>query len=152
VTSITDFGAKRQQTGFGVERAMSREKGTERLGVLREELGFLEAGGYRHPERAQWRAQFVFEDSPTCLNFGDVMRTLPCEECPLFIYVPEEAKHKKVPCRYIPLNARRETLDFLYRIATSEEIEATVANWLRTEIERLGGSQRKEASRTAGAS
>jgi hypothetical protein len=37
--------------------------------VLKAELEFLEKGGYRHTARAAWRPQFVFQGSPTCLNF-----------------------------------------------------------------------------------
>jgi uncharacterized small protein (DUF1192 family) len=131
---------------------MPSERDTEVLRVLKQELVFLESGGYRHPERAKWRAQFVFEDSPTCLNSGDVMRSIPCKECSLFAYVPEEGKQKQAPCRHIPLNAKKETLDSLYRTATPEEIEATVAAWLRTEIERLKEIQKKGASHAASAS
>jgi hypothetical protein len=35
------------------------------LGVLKSELEFLNSGGYHKPS---WRPQFVFQDSPTCMN------------------------------------------------------------------------------------
>ena len=40
------------------------------LTVLKAELAFLEKGGYRHSPSARWRPQFIFEDSPTCMNHG----------------------------------------------------------------------------------
>ena len=39
------------------------------LTVLKAELEFLEKGGYRHSPHARWRPQFIFEDSPTCMNY-----------------------------------------------------------------------------------
>ena len=40
------------------------------LEVLKFELEFLEQGGYGRLPREAWRARFVFEDSPTCMNFN----------------------------------------------------------------------------------
>jgi hypothetical protein len=36
--------------------------------VLKEELEFLEKGGYQHSPDAPRRSRFIFEDPPTCLN------------------------------------------------------------------------------------
>lgn len=130
---------------------MANEKQLDMLKVLRQELSFLKNGGYRHPDRAQWRAQYIFEDSPTCLNFGDAEKSWPCNYCPLFAYVPEDAQEKPVPCRHILLNAKGETLDSLYRTASPEETEAAVANWLEKEIERLEQRKKREEARAAGA-
>ena len=47
---------------------MTKDK-RDLLDVLKAELQFLEKGGYRHTARAEWRPQFIFQDSPTCLNF-----------------------------------------------------------------------------------
>ena len=38
------------------------------LDVLRFELKFLETGGYSRLPRVPWRAPYIFEDSPSCLN------------------------------------------------------------------------------------
>ena len=35
------------------------------LATLQAELAFVERGGYRTPQQAAWRPQFIFEDSPT---------------------------------------------------------------------------------------
>jgi len=114
------------------------------LETLKKELTFLRNGGYRHPEQAKWRAHYIFEDSPTCLNFGDPERAKECSECALFAYVPETSRGKTVPCRYIPLNEKGETLDSLYRASAPEEIEAAVAAWLEQEIERLEKEDEKD--------
>jgi hypothetical protein len=38
--------------------------------MLKFELEFLEQGGYGRLPRESWRARFIFEDSPTCMNFN----------------------------------------------------------------------------------
>lgn len=111
------------------------------LDVLKAELAFLESGGYRNPIRAKWRPQFIFQDSPTCLNYGDLIRRNPCSECVLIDLVPEEYRTKKTPCRHIPLNVQGETVDSLYRTGAQEELEAAVATWLKSTILRLEGEQ-----------
>ena len=130
---------------------MGDKPGDGLLEVLKQELSFLRNGGYRHPDRAQWRAQYVFEDSPTCLNYGDSERSWPCDYCPVFAFVPRDAQQKGRPCRYIPLNEKGETLDSMYRSASAQEIEATVAAWLERQIAELERVQTNEASRAAGA-
>jgi len=129
---------------------MSLEEDIERLRELRQELVSLEVGEHRHPERARRRARFVFEDSPTCLNSGDVVRSLPCSDYALSNDVPEDARRKKVSCLHISLDAEGETPGFPYRRGTPGEIEATIADWLSAEIERLQLSQKKKAWRSAG--
>jgi len=105
--------------------------------VLRAELEFIEKGGYRHTARAVWRPHFIFQDSPTCLNFDPIQSLKPCGDCVLMRLVPHSAHARKVPCRYIPLNASGETIDSLCRTAAQEELEAAVTQWLKTTIERL---------------
>ena len=96
------------------------------LEVLKAELEFLEKGGYRQTARAAWRPQFIFQDSPTCLNFDPTRQPRPCSDCALAQLVPEESAKKKIPCRYIPLNERGETIDSFYRCGTAEELEAAL--------------------------
>jgi hypothetical protein len=105
-------------------------------------LKFLEEGGYSRAPFTPWRAPFIFEDSPSCLNFGDTARPHPCIECLLTQLVPQEFRKKDVPCRFIPLNDKGQTIDSLYRTGTQEEIEEALRNWLRREIGRI------EAERT----
>ena len=107
------------------------------LDVLRAELEFIKEGGYRQPARAGWRPHFMFQDSPTCLNFDPLQPRKPCSDCALMKLIPEEAHARKIPCRYIPLNERGETVDSFYRTGTQEELEAAVVNWLKATIDRL---------------
>jgi len=80
------------------------------LDVLRAELEFIEKGGYRHTARTVWRPHFIFQDSPTCLNFDPIQSPKPCGDCVLMRLIPQNAHARKVPCRYIPLNASGETI------------------------------------------
>ncbi|HYM05269.1 MAG TPA: hypothetical protein VEU11_01800 [Terriglobales bacterium] len=105
------------------------------LEVLRLELEFLKSGGYR--QASSWRPQFIFEDSPTCLNFGRAEHKRPCSECVLMQLVPMEMRGAAVPCRYIPLNAKDETIHSLYRCGTPEELEAVLSEWLMNMIQKL---------------
>jgi len=107
------------------------------IAALRGELAFIERGGYRKSAHAPWRAQFIFEDSPTCLNSDPAKPRRPCSECPLIALVPEEQRKKRIPCRYLPLNDVGETVDSLYRTSTQEELEAAVVRWLKSTIERV---------------
>jgi hypothetical protein len=101
--------------------------------VLKSELEFLDRGGYR---KLSWRPQFIFEDSPTCLNYHSQDQK-PCSECVLMQAVPPEKREEKIPCRFIPLNEQGETIDSLYRSGTREELESALRYWLTREIEKL---------------
>jgi hypothetical protein len=107
------------------------------LTVLKKELEFLENGGYRSAARASWRPTFVFQDSPTCLNFDPTLAPRPCSECILTELAPKDMQRKKFPCRYIPLNERGETIDSFYRFRTQEELEPELKRWLEATIERI---------------
>jgi hypothetical protein len=107
------------------------------LTVLKGELDFMEKGGYRSTARAPWRPKFVFQDSPTCLNFDHARAPRPCSECTLTQFVPKDRLQGKFPCRYIPLNERGETIDSFYRFGTQEELEAALKLWLKATIERV---------------
>lgn len=122
---------------------MSKDK-RNLLDVLKKELEFVEAGGYRNPARAAWRPQFMFQDSPTCLNFESSDHPQPCNDCIVSQLLPVEAALRKTPCRYIPLNEQGDTLDLLYRTATEKETEVKFIDWLKTTITRL---EREKAER-----
>jgi len=107
------------------------------LETLRFELKFLEDGGYGRSPHAPWRAPYIFEDSPSCLNFSDPARPHPCNECLLTQLVPPELREQEIPCRFIPLNDKGQTVDSLYRTGTQREIEEVLCDWLRREISRL---------------
>ncbi len=112
-------------------------KNRDILAVLRFELKFLEEGGYAHSPFAPWRAPYIFEDSPTCLNFKDSARLHPCSECLLTQFVPPELREQDRACRFIPLNDNGQTVDSLYRSATQKETEDVLRDWLRREVKRI---------------
>jgi hypothetical protein len=116
------------------------------LGVLKAELEFLEKGEYRRPARAAWRPHFMFQDSPSCVNFDLKQHPKPCSECVLMQLAPTDSQERKNPCRYIALNERGETLDSLYRTGTQDELESVFALWLKTTIARL---ERVESGRAS---
>ena len=107
------------------------------LDVLKLELDFLKKGGYSHSPREPWRAQLIFEDSPTCMNYDRKQDLRPCSECVLMQFVPPEHRAEKIPCRHIPLTRAGETLSDLYLGGTQEEIEDAMADWLRNTIAQL---------------
>lgn len=107
------------------------------LDTLRFELKFLDAAGYSHSPHAAWRASYIFEDSPSCLNFNNSARPHPCSECLLTQLVPAELREQEIPCRFIPLNDKGQTVESLYRTGTQQEIEEALRDWLHREIARL---------------
>jgi hypothetical protein len=112
------------------------------LDVLKFELEFLEKGGYGRSPREAWRPQFIFEDSPTCMNYDCRESPDPCTHCVLTQLVPPEFRSAKTPCRHIPLNEAGESLDTLYRYDNQPEVEDLVATWLRAAITKLQETRR----------
>jgi hypothetical protein len=113
------------------------------LEVLKFELEFLEQGGYGRLPREAWRPRFVFEDSPTCMNFNSKDRE-PCSECLLMQFVPASARKEQTPCVHIPLSLSGDTLESLYRTGTQQEIEAALGAWLRATIQQLEKEQARQ--------
>jgi|HubBroStandDraft_2_1064218.scaffolds.fasta_scaffold236284_2 hypothetical protein len=113
------------------------------LDVLRFELEFLEQGGYGRLPRESWRPRFIFEDSPTCMNFNSKDRE-PCDECLLMQFVPQDARTEQTPCIHIPLSPAGETIASLYRTGTQQELEDALGDWLRTTIRRLEAEKTKK--------
>jgi len=111
---------------------MAEEK-RELLEKLKFELAFVEAGGYGRSVRTPHKPTSVFQDSLTCLNFGDPSRTHPCAECSLMRYVPESCKGEDIPCHHIPLDQESRTVATL----DAGEAEEALKQWLRREINRL---------------
>jgi hypothetical protein len=107
------------------------------LEVLKFELQFLEKGGYGRSPREAWRPSYIFEDSPTCMNYDSKENPGPCADCVLMHLVPPEARSAQIPCRHIPLNNSGITLDTLYQRGDQYEIEEKMRQWLKATIERL---------------
>ena len=114
-----------------------RSDDTEILKMFQFELRFLEDGGYGRSPRAPWRASYVFEDSPTCLNFDDIARPHACADCRLMEFVPPQFRGESAPCRFIALTEVGETIDHFYQSRTQMELEEALACWLRKQIERM---------------
>ena len=51
--------------------------------------------------------------------------------------VPPDLRNGKIPCRHIPLNAKGETIDSLYRTGTQMELETALTKWLKSTIKKL---------------
>src|ERR1039458_2087537 len=117
------------------------------LDVLKFELHFLETGGYGPLPGEACPPRFIFEDSPTCMNFSaeDKDRE-PCSECLLMQFVPGEAQTEQVPCIHIPLSPTGETIASSYRTGTQQEREEALGAWLRATIHRLEGEKVKHAA------
>jgi hypothetical protein len=107
------------------------------LDILKFELDFLEQGGYGRSVRTPWKPTSAFQDSLTCINFGDPYRSHPCDECLLMQFVPEERRAANVPCHHIALDEFGQTVDTLEAKENQEELEERVKNWLRVTIKRI---------------
>lgn len=116
------------------------------LEVLKFELKFLEKGGYGLSPREPWRPQFIFEDSPSCMNYDSKQNPGPCTECVLIQLVPPESRDAKIPCRHIPLTSEGDTLDSLYRYANQFEMEEIFGKWLRATVAKLENERTMDQS------
>jgi len=111
------------------------------LELLKAELNFVKKGGYGRSPRDPWRAQLIFEDSPSCMNYDSKEKKSPCAECALMQFVPADKQNEKIPCRHIPLTPDGETISELYRGGTQQELEDALADWLHREIVKLEAEQ-----------
>jgi hypothetical protein len=115
------------------------------LDLLKFELSFLEQGGYGRSVHTPWQATSLFQDSLTCLNFGEAEKVHPCDECALFSFVPGDSRNEKVPCHHIPLNDRGDTVASVDRGYNQADMEDALKQWLRKMIAHL----EEEHGRTA---
>ena len=104
------------------------------LEVLKEELDFIDKGGYGRSVRTPWKPKSAFQDSLTCLNYGYPYRAHPCNECHLLDFVSPEHQGAEVPCHFIPLNADGETIEDLESGDNEAKLERKVRDWLRARI------------------
>jgi len=63
--------------------------------------------------------------------------------------VPPEKRGLSVPCRYIRLNDRGDTIESLYRAGTQDEMESALRTWLTREIENLEKAQGTDGEQSA---
>jgi hypothetical protein len=116
------------------------------LELLKFELDYLEQGGYGRSVRTPWKPTSAFQDSISCINFGDPERSRPCSECLLMDFVPGDAREENVPCHHIPLNTKGETVDSVERYDNQQEVEEKLKQWLRQTIARLQSERARKES------
>jgi hypothetical protein len=107
------------------------------LSLLKDELDFIEKGGYGRSVRTPWRSKSLFQDSLSCLNYGYPYRVHPCNECHLLEFVSPEHHKEEVPCHFIPLNTEGETIDDLEAQDNQAKLEREVTEWLRAKIKAI---------------
>src|SRR5687768_2332470 len=118
------------------------------LELFKDELDFIEKGGYGRSVRTPWQSKSTFQDSLSCLNYGYPYRAHPCNECHLLEFVSPEHRTETVPCHFIPLNTDGETIEDLELQDNQSKLEREVSRWLRTRIEELEEERTARANET----
>jgi len=107
------------------------------LELLKDELDFIEKGGYGRSVRTPWKPQSSFQDSLTCINFGYPYRAHPCSECHLLDFVEPGHQSEDVPCHYIRLNEAGETIEDLEAQDDQAKLERELKHWLQARIREI---------------
>jgi hypothetical protein len=107
------------------------------LELLKDELAFIEQGGYGRSVRTPWKPKSSFQDSLTCINYGYPYRAHPCSECQLLDFVPGNHRCEAVPCHFIPLNEAGETIEDFESKQNQARLEANLKKWLAAKINEL---------------
>jgi hypothetical protein len=115
------------------------------LELLKDELEFIEKGGYGRSVRTPWLSKSTFQDSLSCINYGDPYRTQPCNECHLLEFVSPENRTEDVPCHFIPLNTDGETIEDLELQDNQAKLEREVSAWLRAKIKQIEKERTEQA-------
>lgn len=118
------------------------------LELLKEELNFIEKGGYGRSVRTPWQEKSAFQDSLTCINYGYPYRAHPCNECHLLDFVDPEHRADAVPCHHIPLNTDGDTIEELEQRDNQAKLEREVSGWLRSKINEIEQARAAHASDT----
>ena len=116
------------------------------LELLKDELDFIEKGGYGRSVRTPWQSKSTFQDSLICLNYGDPERTHPCSECHLLDFVSPEHRTEEVSCHFIPLNTDGETIEDLEQKDNQAKLEREVSEWLRAKIKQIEEERTEHAT------
>jgi hypothetical protein len=117
------------------------------LELLKDELGFIEKGGYGRSVRTPWQPKSALQDSLTCINYGYPYRAHPCNECRLIDFVAPENQSAAIPCHCIPLNEAGTTIEDLENEDDQPKLEKALKLWLQTKISEI---ERQRASQTTG--
>ncbi len=104
---------------------------------LKLERDIVRDGGYGRSVRTPWKAEKLFRDSITCLNFHETVKQHPCSDCVLWEFVPEKDRDEDIPCHFIPLDERGETIESLEQKDDREAAEQALLGWLDRTIKQL---------------
>jgi len=117
------------------------------LELLKQELSFIEEGGYGRSVRTPWLPKSVFQDSLSCLNYGYPYRAHPCSECHLLEFVGSQERSQTVPCHFIPLNETGNTIEELEMEGNESKMQNVVKSWLQGKISQLEAQRSKDCQR-----
>ncbi|MGE5111411.1 MAG: hypothetical protein ACM3JB_11175 [Acidobacteriaceae bacterium] len=104
--------------------------------ILRYELNCLEQGEFARAI-GEGRASSPFQDTLSCLNYGEPLRPHACHECFLYEFVPEHARTEEVPCHHIPLDPAGRTIADFLKSKDAVGLERALKIWLRRTIAEL---------------
>lgn len=107
------------------------------LELLKDELVFIEKGGYGRSVRTPWMPKSIFQDSLSCLNFGYPYRAHSCADCHLVDFVDPQYQSQPVPCHFIPLNEAGSTVEQLELEGNETKMTNAVKGWLRGKIDQI---------------
>jgi hypothetical protein len=116
----------------------------EILEILKQELDFIDKGGYGRSVRTPWQPKSVFQDSLSCLNYGYPYRAHPCADCRLIDFVGPEDRSQPVPCHAIPLNEAGDTIEQLELEGNESRLASAVKRWLEVKISQIESEREKE--------
>jgi len=118
------------------------------LEILKDELSFIEKGGYGRSVRTPWQPKSVFQDSLACINYADPKHTHPCNECRLIDFVSPKHKSEAIPCHFIPLDEAGETVEDMELEDNEAKLERKVKDWLRARIREIEEERSKISQRS----
>jgi len=107
------------------------------LEILKDELVFIEQGGYGRSVRTPWVPKSIFQDSLTCLNYGYPYRAHPCSDCRLLDFVGPEDQSQSVPCHFIQLDDAGKTIEELGLEGNESRTASAVRKWLQGKISQI---------------
>jgi hypothetical protein len=138
------LGCSREQTQGEVEDRTMAKDDRDILEILKEELAFIEQGGYGRSVRTPWVPKAIFQDSLSCLNYGYPYRAHPCADCRLLDFVGPQDHSQPVPCHFIPLDDAGNTLEALELEGNESQTVSTVKKWLQSKISQIEAERSKE--------
>lgn len=102
--------------------------------LLKDELLFIQLGGYDSSNRGAWSPKSIFRDSLTCINFGLKSRARSCSNCHLFHFVDSEHRSSEIPCHFIRITDTGETIADLESAKHLIRLKREIRQWLRRRI------------------